>query len=225
MLDASSEEEQEKFRAVIRRGISLWDGTGRLVFTSAGSVYRENGGGLVNEESEVKDDHPMRQCEVMVTDAGGAALRFSALYGFQRGGLWNVMGKTVGVDPAMTLEMCNYDDGASAVMTVMTAEESKVAGQVFNVCDSQGKQVPEIFQSCTKVYEYRDVSVPEMTGCGNGVLGKRYDTSKIRALGWKPRWESFDQWCEAHSKSPNQETNVLAMEEERVTVNSPSTVV
>jgi hypothetical protein len=85
MLDASSEEEKEEFRSIVRRGVSMWDGSGKLVFTSAGSSYRENAGGTVTEESEVKQDHPMRQCERMVTDVGGTALRFSALYGFGRG--------------------------------------------------------------------------------------------------------------------------------------------
>lgn len=85
MLDASSEEEKEAFRAIVRRGVSMWDGSGKLVFTSAGSCYRENGGGIVTEESDVKEDHPMRQCERMVTDVGGTALRLSALYGFGRG--------------------------------------------------------------------------------------------------------------------------------------------
>ena len=29
-------------------------------------------------------------------------------------------------------------------------------------------------------------------------IGKRYNTDKIRAKGWKPRYETFDAFCEAN---------------------------
>ena len=41
----------------------VWDGTGMFVFTSSGSVYAENKGGVVTEESpidEKKVDSPLR---------------------------------------------------------------------------------------------------------------------------------------------------------------------
>lgn len=214
MLDASEEEEKEAFRSIVRRAVSFWDGTGRCIFTSAGSCYLEVSGGTVTEESPVKDDHTMRQCEVMVTEAGGTALRLSALYGFGRGGLWGCMGRSAGVDPDMTLELLSYDDAASACISVMLCDKGLARGQVFNVCDGEGRKVPEIFASCGKVWEYREKAVPEMTGKGNNVLGKRFDTTKIRSTGWKPLWETFDQWCEAHSKGPNPATNGIIIDGE-----------
>lgn len=49
----------------------VWDGTGMFVFTSSGSVYAENKGGVVTEDSPIderKVDSPLRskffgQCE------------------------------------------------------------------------------------------------------------------------------------------------------------------
>ena len=65
------------------------------------------------------------------------------------------------------------------------------------------------------MYEYRDTPIPEFkVGLDQEPTGKKFDTSKMRNLGWKPRWESFDAWCEAHSSAPNQETNEIIVVDE-----------
>lgn len=48
---------------VFRAMEEVWDGTGMFVFTSSGSVYAENKGGVVTEESPIDDkkvDSPLR---------------------------------------------------------------------------------------------------------------------------------------------------------------------
>ena len=54
-----------------------------LVFTSSGSVYSEDGGGTVTEESEVGNNERaalLLSAEAAVAGAGGAVLRLGGLY-------------------------------------------------------------------------------------------------------------------------------------------------
>lgn len=61
------------------------------------------------------------------------------------------MGKSTMANPKMILELCSYDDAASAVMAVIKSEAAQSAGEVFNVCDGQGLKVRDAFRCCQKV--------------------------------------------------------------------------
>jgi len=198
------------YNETLTKAISKWNKKGKLIFAGSGRHYIESNGNYVTEESEVNKDHYMYQFENIIKEAGGTCLRFGALYGFNRGDFWHLLDKTnINVNPNMRMEMCNYDDATSAIMTILNTNET-VSREVYNVCDGKGKTIKEILNNCIKVYEYQNSKIPNMTE-DNPYLGKRYNISKIKSLGWDTRWKSFEQWCRTYSYMSNPETNAIKL--------------
>lgn len=202
------------YNGTLTKAISKWNKKGKLIFAGSGRHYIESNGNYVTEKSEVNKDHYMYQYESIIKEAGGTCLRFGALYGFNRGDFWNLLDKTnINVNPNMRMEMCNYDDATSAIMTILNTNES-VSKEVYNVCDGKGKTIQEILNNCVRVYEYKDKTIPIFIN-NTTYLGKRYNITKIKNLGWRPRWNSFEEWCRAHSYAANPVSNEIKLYQER----------
>jgi len=211
----TSQEYNNYYKSIVKNAISRWNKNGKLVFASSGGVYKENKGNYVTEDSEINTEHILYDCEQLIKNAGGTSLRFAALYGFNKGDFWNYLKyDKINVNPNMIIEMCNYDDAASAFMTILNTNQTLVAKKVFNVCDGRSKTIKEILLNCIKVYEYSGANVPDMTG-NNTNLGKKYNITNIQKLGWTPRWKSFESWCRTYSYIQNPASNAIVFYNER----------
>lgn len=205
----------KEYLLIVEKSCSFWNKKGKLIFTSSGSVYTERNGGIVSEDSKVDTTHVLYVCENMIRSKGGIVLRFGALYGMHRGDFWRLLNNTqLNISEHLIIEMCNYDDAAAAITTLLYKNSTDIMGDTYNVCDGKGKTIKEILRNCIRVHEYRDKNIPILTNSTNH-LGKRYNITKIKDLGWQPRWRSFEEWCRAHSYAPNPTSNEIKLYKER----------
>ena len=205
----------KEYSSIIEKSCSLWNKNGKLIFSSSGSVYTEKNGNFVSENSNIDTTHALYVCENMVRSKGGTVLRFGALYGMHRGDFWRLLDNTqFNISENLIVEMCNYDDAASAIATILYTNNTDIIGETYNVCDGKGKTIKEILGNCIRVHEYRDKNIPILMN-STTYTGKRYNITKIKDLGWRPRWRSFEEWCRAHSYAPNPVSNEIKLYKER----------
>lgn len=208
-------ENNKQYISIIDDACSFWNKKGRLIFTSSGSVYNEQNGGIVCESSDINANHTLYLCEDIIRGYGGIVFRFGALYGMHRGDFWRLLDKpSLNISENLIIEMCNYDDSASAIATVLYSNSKNISGETYNVCDGKGKTIKDILGNCIRVYEYRDKNVPILVN-STTYSGKKYNITKIKELGWQPRWRSFEEWCRAHSYAANPSSNEIKLYKER----------
>ena len=165
-----------------------------LVFTSAGSVYQENCGGLVDEMSitaETDRTAPLLAGERTVLAAGGCTLRLAGLYSADSGphNYWSRGGQFPS-KPHGLINLLHYEDAAQAVVKCLE-EPLKVRGELFLVSDGSPVSRQEIVSAAGVA------SKAQFTGPSDLVDGKKYNSAKIRnTLGWQPNYPSFRQFCE-----------------------------
>lgn len=195
--------------AVRSAALSLWAGPssgGSFVFTSSGGVYEGLDGETVTETSPTCDPvaHPrsgrMVLAEREAIEAGGCALRLAGLYTLDRGahnywlercGESGIGGREDGI-----VNLLHYDDAASACVAALRAGREVNRGKTFLISDGRPTTRRGICESALKAKKYSGFvsgGVPKFNGPEDGPRGKIYDGSKSdEALGWKPKYESFD---------------------------------
>ena len=172
-----------------------------FIFTSSGGVYSENAGGVVDETSAVKSDHPYSRrildAEEQVISVGGCVLRFGGLYTLARGAhnYWlNTGNPPFSSSPDGLINLIHYDDAADAVIAAMQKPEA--SGETFLVSDGFPISRKNITQAGIKNPKFAEKSEPQFTGEPT-VDGKKYDNGKVKEkLNWKPNHENFDTFME-----------------------------
>lgn len=167
----------------------------RLIFTSSTSVYAQNDGSIVTEDSPAEPTRDtgrvLREAEQIALDRGGCVARLAGLYGPARSVLLRkfLSGEAVIEDGgARFVNQIHRDDAAAALVRLAT---SRATG-VFNVCDDTPLTQREVY---AWLAEHFTRSLPP-TGAANmerkrGVTNKRVSNAKLRALGWVPTYPSF----------------------------------
>ncbi len=114
----------------------------RIVYVSATSVYGQDDGSLVTEDSPTEPtaetSRVLLKAEALATAAGGTALRVSAIYGPGRGVLYRRLLQNEAFIPdglPRWINMVHRDDVAGAIHHVLHSPDS--AGQVYNVTDNE----------------------------------------------------------------------------------------
>jgi len=100
------------------------------------------------------------------------------------------------------INLVSYDDAAGAVLSALQVGSKVTRGKNFLISDGHPLTRQQICESAVKTALYRDKPMPKFIGSSenNDPIGKLYDgTVSERALHWKPRYESFDDFCEMHS--------------------------
>jgi len=172
-----------------------------FIFTSAGSVYSENNGGEIDENSETvrtERSGKLLDGEKHVTAGGGCVLRLGGLYTVS-GGAHNywLKGGQFPSKPRGLINLVHYEDAARAVVKTLE-NPNKVAGEVFLVSDGAPISRREIVDAATEheIYAGKGDAV-EFTG-GEGVDGKKYNSQKIRKLlGWEPNFKTFGNFMKS----------------------------
>jgi nucleoside-diphosphate-sugar epimerase len=168
-----------------------------LVFTSSTSVYGQNDGSAVTEESETEPPQEtgriLLETEKAVLACNGIVTRLAGIYGPGRSALLRKLlaGQAV-LDPDNDrfINQVHRDDVAAALFLLVTRESS--ARQIYNVVDDQplrqsecyrwlaanlGRPVPPIGKSVSKRKR--------------GESNKRVSNAKLRSVGWSPRYPTF----------------------------------
>jgi nucleoside-diphosphate-sugar epimerase len=195
---SSSRGHAEQYRQIYLNGarnlLSLFS-TARLVFTSSTSVYAQTDGSLVTEENPATPDREtgliLREAEDLVFNAGGCVVRLAGIYGPGRSVLLRRFFTGEAViegDGSRFVNQIHRDDAASGLVRIV---ESASTG-IFNLSDDTPLTQREVY-SWLAAHFGKPIppAGPVNTDRKRGVTHKRVSNSKLRSLGWFPRYPSF----------------------------------
>jgi nucleoside-diphosphate-sugar epimerase len=168
----------------------------RFLFTSSSSIYGQDDGSVVTEESpacpETGTGLVLRSTEELVLARGGMVARFTGIYGPGRAMLLRRFLEGSAVlegDGSRHLNQIHRDDAAAAVFFLLNRDG---ATGVFNVTDNASPTQREFYGWLA---EHFGRPLPP-SGAADPrrrrfATNKRVSNEKLRALGWEPTHPSF----------------------------------
>jgi nucleoside-diphosphate-sugar epimerase len=177
-------------------------GSSQVLFTSSTSVYVQNTGDLLTEESPAEPKHEtgkiLREAEDLVLANHGIVIRLGGIYGPGRSALLKkfLSGNAI-LDPESDrfVNQIHRDDAAEAIQLLVNRQESD--GQIYNVVDDH----PILLSECYRWLAAKLKRPLPATGASTakrkrGESNKRVSNAKLRASGWIPRYPDFAQGME-----------------------------
>jgi nucleoside-diphosphate-sugar epimerase len=168
-----------------------------LLFTSSTSVYAQKDGSWVTESDPAEPLHEsgqiLRETEELVLDRRGIVARLAGIYGPGRSFLLQQLlaGKAV-INPERDrfVNQIHRDDIAAALFLLAQSG----AAEIYNVVDDQ----PILLSECYNwlVGELHLSAPPNGAATKNrkrGDSNKRVSNKKLRALGWTPKYGTFQE--------------------------------
>ena len=168
-----------------------------LLFTSSTSVYAQQNGEVVNEQSPAEPQHEKGQlllrAEGAVLSRGGIVARLAGIHGPARSAILTrfLRGESV-VNPNDDRYMnhVHRDDIAAALLVL--ADTSARANAIYNVVDD----CPILRSECyrwlaDKVSRGSVQTLTAPSSVKRGRSNKRVSNLKLRECGWTPRYPSF----------------------------------
>jgi nucleoside-diphosphate-sugar epimerase len=167
----------------------------RFIFCSSTSVYAQLDGDWVTENSPAAPGRDtgkvLRETEEYTLAAGGIVARLAGIYGPGRSVLLRKFFSGEAViegDGRRWVNQIHRDDGASAL--AMLAEYGSPG--IYNVADDRPSPQFEIYDwLATRFKMERPPFGPVDVNRKRGVTNKCVSNTKLRGLGWKPRYPSF----------------------------------
>ncbi len=167
----------------------------RFLFTSSTSVYAQTDGSIVDETSPAEPPGEtgriLRASEDLVLQNGGIIARLAGIYGPGRSVLLRkfLSGEAViESDGTRIVNQVHRDDIATALLAII----ERGSPGVFNVCDNTPLPQRELYAWLARHFARPlPPAGPINPNRKRGWTSKRVSNSKLRALGWQPRWPSF----------------------------------
>ena len=167
----------------------------RFVFTSSTSVYAQQTGEWVNEESAAEPKHEtgkiLREAEKLVRQNHGTVARLAGIYGPGRSALLRkfLSGEArIDGDGSRFLNQVHRDDIANALFFLATLPNEGI----FNVTDDEPiTQAAAYGWLAAKLARPFPPATEEKIPRKRGASNKRVSNEKLRALGWTPRFPTF----------------------------------
>jgi nucleoside-diphosphate-sugar epimerase len=170
----------------------------RLLFTSSTSVYAQQDGEVVDEDSVSEPTHEkgkvLRETEKLVLAAGGIVARLGGIHGPGRSFfLTRYLEGAAVIDPRehRFINQVHRDDIVSAFL-LLAKRPVAGGGEIFNVVGDEPITAIE-------AYEWLSVRLgkPKPSPGGGfpqkrGQSNKQVSNAKLRALGWEPRYPTFE---------------------------------
>lgn len=193
----------EKYRGVYLEGARNLIGAfpaASLLFTSSTSVYAQKDGEIVDEASPANPSHEkgriLREAEDLVLAHAGIVARLGGIYGPARSFLLRkFLADEAVLDPddAHFINQAHRDDIVSALF-FLAQRRSELRGQIYNVVDDQPVLARDVYEWLS-AHLHRPLPP---TGNGparrkRGESNKRVSNKKLRALGWEPRYPTFQR--------------------------------
>ena len=183
------------YRDGLRRILESWQPQ-KILFISSTSVYGQNDGSRVTEDSPTLPDREtgkiLLEAEQIALKAGGIVARFSGIYGPDRSVLLRkfLAGEAVLEEGGHRIvNQIHRDDGASALLRL--ASRSLPSG-IFNVTDDTPATQREVYGWMSEFL--KRPMPPEGSANPNrkrGITSKRISNAKLRSLGWAPIFPSY----------------------------------
>lgn len=188
----------EQYRRVYQEGARvLWEVLcpAQLIFTSSTSVYAQVSGEDVEEESAAEPDREtgkvLRETEAFVLAHAGAVARLAGIYGPNRSVLLRKFFSDEAViegDGARWINQIHRDDAASALLSLVVHR----ATGIFNVADDRPLAQRELYAWLAGRFgRPLPPGGPIDPHRKRGWTHKRVLNTKLRRLGWSPRYPSF----------------------------------
>ena len=168
----------------------------RVVFTGSTSVYDQQNGEIVDENSPTE---PLRdtarillEAEAIALGAGGSVARLAGIYGPGRSMFLRKFAEGTAVLEAggdRFVNLIHRDDAARALLRLA---DPAIPSGVFNVCDNHPSTQREIYGWIAGFF--RKPLPPEGPVDPHrkrGFSNKRVSNQKLRATGWSPIYTSF----------------------------------
>ena len=166
-----------------------------LLFTSSTSVYAQTDGQWVTEDSPAEPDREtgrlLRETEDLVLAHQGVVARLAGIYGPGRSVLLRKFFDGTALiedDGAKWINQAHRDDIAAALFHLVTV----AARGIFNVNDDQPLRQRELYARLADRFgRPLPPNGPRDENRKRGWNDKRVSNTKLRALGWAPRYPSF----------------------------------
>jgi nucleoside-diphosphate-sugar epimerase len=168
-----------------------------LLFTSSTSVYAQTDGSVVDETSPAEPRHTkgkiLRETEDFVRAAGGIVLRVAGIHGPSRSAIVAkfLRGEATAGAPERFINQVHRDDIVTAILLLAQRREER-RGEIFNVVGDHPIKA-------TQAYEWLAPRLRKpIPVAGGNALSKRGEShkqvsnQKLRALGWTPRYPTFE---------------------------------
>jgi len=169
-----------------------------LFFTSSTSVYPQVDGSVVDENSPAEPRHAkgkiLRETEELVLAAKGIVARLGGIHGPQRSFFLSrfLEGKTRPETNDRLINQVHRDDIVSALL-LLADRRADFRGEVFNVVGDQPVKASAAYEWLSARLKTPLVSdAAEARPRKRGESNKRVSNQKLRALGWEPRYPTFE---------------------------------
>lgn len=172
---------------------------GRLIFTSSTSVYAQTDGTVVDEASPAEPAHEkgkiLRETEELILAAGGIVARLGGIHGPGRSFFLSKLLEGAAVIDQTEQRFINQvhrDDIVSAFL-LLAEQPSAGQGQIFNVVGDQPIRAQEAYEWLrARLGKPLPSSEAGPVSQKRGRSNKQVSNAKLRALGWEPRYPTFD---------------------------------
>jgi nucleoside-diphosphate-sugar epimerase len=167
-----------------------------LLFTSSTSVYAQVDGSVVDETSPAEPRHPkgqiLRETEELVLGAGGIVLRLGGIHGPGRSFFLTRFLEGSVTSHDRLINQVHRDDIVSAI-ALLAERRSEFRREIFNVVGDEPIKASDAYAWLGSRLKK---SPPGTTGAERpskrGQNNKHVSNRKLRALGWTPRYPTFE---------------------------------
>jgi len=174
----------------------------RKLFVSSTSVYRQDEGEIVTEESPAEPDTAtgriLRVAEKVVLWAGATVVRSSGIYGPDRGVLLEKLRCNEAVIEGDGRRWMNQIHQRDLVAALAHLIDAGARGEIYNATDDTPVTYLDYYAWCSGFLHkpmppYGPVNLLRKRGLTN----KRVSNAKLRATGWQPIYPSFREGLKA----------------------------
>jgi nucleoside-diphosphate-sugar epimerase len=168
----------------------------RRLFVSSTSVYRQNQGEVVTEQSEAEPEtatgRVLRVAEKVALGADVTVVRSTGIYGPKRGVLFEKFRRGEAVIEGDGLRYINQIHQRDLVAAILHLIDAGVPGEVYNATDDAPVTYRDYYAWCSR---FLSQPMPPHGRVNSerkrGLTNKRVSNAKLRATGWAPIYPSF----------------------------------
>jgi nucleoside-diphosphate-sugar epimerase len=190
-----AEEYAALYRDGLQRIVTSWQPR-RVIFVSSTSVYGQDDGSWITEESPAEPAREtgriLLEAERIALEAGGIAARLTGIYGPGRSYLLRnfLSGEAVLENGGgRWINQIHRDDGAAALVRL---GDSEISPGVYNVTDDTPATQREVYGWMEDFFgRALPPEGPPGLSLRRGVTSKRISNSKMRGIGWSPVYPSY----------------------------------
>lgn len=183
------------YRDGLKRVVSSWK-PGRVIFVSSTSVYGQDDGSWVTEESPAEPPREtariLLEAERIALEAGGSVARLTGIYGPGRSHLLRnfLSGEAVLENGGERwINQIHRDDGAAALLRLANPD---VSPGIHNVTDNTPATQREVYGWMADFFGKPLPPIgPPGLALRRGVTSKRVSNTKMRGLGWVLFYPSY----------------------------------